>query len=242
MKFLITSIIFLLFIACSDVSSVEYLHESKTENILFIGNSYTYRNGGIDKHLDYLMAGTKHPKDRFIRRATQGKYHLQTHWKDAETRQIFSSKKWDKVILQEYSIGPISEKREFQKYVKRWAKEIRKVNKNAQIYLYSTWNYRDAPGMEDSLLTEYQKVSAKINAKVVPVGMLWKKLREKTNLYDGDGAHPNRKGTFVTACLFYEELFGLDVTKTKNTDPMLSKAEQRKLKKWAHEFHLLAMK
>lgn len=242
MKFAFVTFLSVFLIGCAGKNSSESNLKSERESILFIGNSYTYRNGGIDKHLDYLLAGTNGPKDPFIRRATQGKYHLYTHWKDAETREIFKSKKWDKVILQEYSSGPIRENRAFQKYAKRWANEIRKANKNAKIFLYSTWNYKNIPGMEDSVYSEYQKVSQKINASVVPVGLLWKKLRNKINLYDGDGAHPNRKGTFVTACLFYETLFGLDVTKTDDNDPMLSKSEQKRLKKWAHEFHLMTMK
>ena len=57
------------------------------------------------------------------------------------------------------------------------------------------------------------------------------------NLYDGDGAHPNRKGTFLTSCLFYEFLQGKDVRKTPHTDERLPKWQQKKLKRLAHEFH-----
>lgn len=242
MKFALIALIFFLLLACEGDSTNPSTTEDQPESILFIGNSYTYRNGGIDKHLDYLLAGTEHHNEEFIRRAAKGKYHLYTHWNDPETKLLFKSKKWDKIVLQEYSSGPLKETEEFQIYAKRWAKEIRKVNKNAEIFLYSTWNYKNSPGMEDSLHSEYTKLSKQIKASVVPVGMLWKQLRSKINLYDSDGAHPNRKGTFVTACLFYERLFKLDVRKTKNTDPFLPDSEQMKLKKWAHEFNLLSLK
>lgn len=237
MKFVIITLISLFILACESDSVSSVATKNEPESILFIGNSYTYRNGGINKHLQYLLAGTEAHHDPFIRRAAKGKYHLYTHWNDPETKMLFKSKKWDKIVLQEYSSGPLKETKEFQKYASKWAKEIRKVNQKAEIYLYSTWNYKNSPGMEDSLYAEYNKVSDKIRAKVIPVGMLWKQLRSKINLYDGDGAHPNRKGTFVTACLFYERLFHLDVTKTEHTDPYLSKNEQKKLKTWAHEFN-----
>ena len=242
MKFVFISLLAVVFIACEGNISSKSKLGKEPENILFIGNSYTYRNGGIDKHLNYLLAGTKVHNEEFIRRAAKGKYHLYTHWNDPETKLLFKSKKWDKIVLQEYSSGPLRETEDFQKYAKRWAKEIRSVNKKSEIFLYSTWNYKNSPGMEDSLNVEYTKISKQIKASVVPVGMLWKQLRSKINLYDGDGAHPNRKGTFVTACLFYERLFKLDVRKTKNTDPILPDSEQRKLKKWAHEFNLLSLK
>lgn len=242
MKFVFISILALAIFSCEGDTSSNSESENMPESILFIGNSYTYRNGGIDKHLDYLLAGTEHHNEEFIRRAAKGKYHLYTHWNDPETKLLLQSKKWDKIVLQEYSSGPLKETEEFQKYAKRWAKEIRGINKQAEIFLYSTWNYKNSPGMEDSLYVEYTKVSKQIKASVVPVGMLWKQLRSKINLYDGDGAHPNRKGTFVTACLFYERLFKLDVRKAKNTDPFLPDSEQRKLKKWAHDFNLLSQK
>lgn len=235
----LTCIFLLLFAisACESDGISSAVSKEPTESILFIGNSYTYENGGINTHLHYLLAGTKNHHIPFIGRAAKGKYHLYTHWHDSETKRLFKSKKWDKIVLQEYSSGPLKETKQFQEYAAKWSREIRKVNSKAEIYLYATWNYKNSPGMEDSLYSEYKKVSNKIHAKVVPVGMLWKRLQSKIDLYDADGAHPNRKGTFVTACLFYEHLFHLDVTKTEHTDPYLSKREQQTLKRWAHEFN-----
>ncbi|MFT5778368.1 MAG: hypothetical protein ACI837_001324 [Crocinitomicaceae bacterium] len=209
---------------------------SKTENILFIGNSYTYRNNGVDKHLAALLNADSESGDEFVTKAAEGKYHLYTHWDDPETKEIFESRKWDKVILQEYSSGPIRETKEFFDYGNRWDKLIKSVNKQSKVFLYSTWKYKGAHGMDDSISSQYNKLSEQIHASVVPVGMLWKSIEGKVNLYHQDGAHPNRKGTFLTACLFYERLFGKDVTKTKNTDAILSSADQTQLKKWAHEF------
>jgi len=90
--------------------------------------------------------------------------------------------------------------------------------------------------MTAALDNQYKNLSRKLKAPQVPVGLMWKEIETEINLYDGDGAHPNRKGTFITACLFYEYLFKKDVTKTNNTDQMLSDNMQNKLKKLAHDF------
>ncbi len=205
--------------------------------ILFIGNSYTYRNCGIDCHLNRLIEGTDLEDMAIIKRAAQGKYHLYTHWQDPTTLEILRSEKWDNVILQEYSSGPVREPNQFMKYGKLWRKLLAKINPKVNVLLFSTWGYRDTKNMTDSLDQKYHELEVAIGGKRVPVGLLWKDLRSKINLYDGDGAHPNRKGTFLNACLFYEYLFNRDVTKTKHWDDQIPKNTQVKLKRWAHEFH-----
>ncbi len=206
------------------------------EHILFIGNSYLYENEGVDQHLNYLIQGTKN-LEAHADRAAEGRYHLMNHWDDPETQALFSSKKWDKIVLQEWGSGPLKKNAEFEKYVKKWANQLSSKNTNGKVLLFSTWNYQSAKGMEDRLYEKYSKIAKEINAEVVPAGLLWKAIREKVHLYAEDGAHPNRKGTFVSACLFYERIFNRDVTKTENTDPILSNAEQTKLKRWVHQFN-----
>jgi len=125
--------------------------EPKSENILFIGNSYTYRNCGVDCHLRRLIANNYELSKTTIERAAQGKYHLSTHYNDPKTRLEFNSKKWDKVILQEYSSGPIVDSADFFKYAALWKEKIRKTNTKAEIYLYSTWGYKKVKKNDSSI-------------------------------------------------------------------------------------------
>lgn len=219
----------LLFNACTEKA------KKRIDHVLFIGNSYTYRNKGVDRHL-YDLLKNSGDSSKFVTRAAKGKYHLYSHWKDEETKAIFNQHNWDRVVLQEYSAGPLREEKKFYDYTKKWAREIRRRNPKAEIFLYSTWGYKRLPGMTDSLYANYQKAAKKINAKIVPVGKLWESVRAKINLYDGDGAHPNRKGTFLTACLFYEYMEKKDVRKTPNKDQFLPKKTQKYLKELVHEF------
>lgn len=212
--------------------------DGATESVLFIGNSYTYRNGGIDRYLNFLMIGTDEQYEKVIRSSAKGMYHLLSHWEDPETKLLIKSKKWDKIVLQEYGSGAWKETEEFENSVRGLAKDIRASNKDAEIYLFSTWNYRSARGMEDSLYKYYSSIAEEVDAHVIPAGFLWRELRSKMDLYEVDGAHPNPTGTFVCACLFYERLFNLDVRKTKNLNPGLSISEQKKIKELVHEFNV----
>ena len=210
--------------------------EDQKEKILFIGNSYTYRNKGVDQHLADLMGNGKKPLDYHITRAAKGKYHLSIHLNDIDTKAKFKSEFWNKVILQEFSSGPIFKTEEFFKNGKKWALEIRNKNPKCQIYLFATWKYKEVEGMEEELHQQYERLGRMINAEVIPVGKLWKHLEHKINLYDGDKAHPNRKGTFATACLFYEYFKNSDVRNTKDSDKFLEKGIQRKIKQLVHYF------
>jgi len=226
----------ILMIGCESENTVSKI--TPKENILFIGNSYTYRNAGVDRHLRRLTEGMNNLPSSFITRAAQGKFHLSTHWRDPETLEKLASQKWDKVILQEYSSGPTKETADFFKFGKKWKERLKKLNPSTEILLYATWGYKRAKKMTDSLDIQYERLKDKIEVSKVPVGLMWKSLKDKINLYDGDGAHPNRKGTFITACLFYEYLFNKDVRETKHIDNKIPVSIQNKLKKWAHDFKI----
>ncbi|MFT6282089.1 MAG: hypothetical protein ACJA0U_002223 [Salibacteraceae bacterium] len=68
---LLKQVIFILFVAfllanCDTPAKKVEAKEDQYENILFIGNSYTYRNGGIDYHLRNLSTGMKGAKQRML--------------------------------------------------------------------------------------------------------------------------------------------------------------------------------
>lgn len=86
--------------------------KKKKENVLFIGNSYTYSNRGIDQHIT-LLTNSDPQESCYYSRAARGKYHLGTHWWDPLTNEKFDESKWDKVVLQEYSNGPITDRKLF---------------------------------------------------------------------------------------------------------------------------------
>jgi Domain of unknown function (DUF4886) len=236
-------VVILLFgsVSCDDTdvnSNTSFPKENVPENILFIGNSFTYWNDGVDYHVQRLADGISDIQDNYVTRAAQGKFHLYTHWEDSKTLATLNSKKWDKVILQEYSSGPARETKNFFKFGNLWKDKLKRLNPKTELFLYSTWGYKNTIKMVDSLAYQYNKLGDQIGALAVPVGLMWENLKDKIDLYSEDGAHPNRNGTFITACLFYEYIYEKDVTKCTHVDESIPEDLQQKLKQWAHNFHI----
>ena len=239
-RFLLLTLFFLLG-ACSNNKksrNIEEKIEPIEKSILFIGNSYTYRNEGVDYHLSQLTKELSDSIHYTIERAAKGKYHLYSHWEDDYTKTKVASRKWDKVVLQEYSKGPIADSTNFFKYGQLWKENLLKNNPATELFLFATWEYKGVNGMADSLNVRYTELAKRIGATKIPIGLLWKSIEAEINLYEEDEAHPNRIGTFLNACLFYEYLIKKDVTQTSYFDNVIDRSLQVQLKKWAHDFHL----
>lgn len=205
--------------------------------VLFIGNSQTYENCGIDCHLRRLIMYSDLEDKVIIKSSTRGRFHLSWHWKDRKTKDIVTHEKWDKVVLQEYTRGPNATENEYEKYVKLWKQRLSENNPDVEVVLLSIWGYRKKPEMAGEIETKCLEIVGQIDGSVVPIGRLWEELRTEVDLYMEDGAHPNRAGTFLSACLFFEYLFDADVRQTAYLDPLIPVPLQVKLKAWAHEFH-----
>jgi hypothetical protein len=53
-------------------------------------------------------------------------------------------------------------------------------------------------------------IADELEATVSPVGIAWREVRQQypdINLYKDDGSHPNRRGTYLAACVFYAVVF-----------------------------------
>jgi hypothetical protein len=205
--------------------------------ILFVGNSQTYENGGIDFHLQKLVERTEFADNVVIESTTEGKFHLLSHLEDEEACEIIAHEKWDKVILQEYTRGPIHAPEEFAESGRLWKKKLTKINPKVDVVFFSLWGYKKKLKMAQQLEDKCKEVAEEIDGSYVPVGLFWESLRGKINLYNEDGAHPNRAGTFASACLFYEYLLNKDVRETTHLDKLIDVPLQIHLKELAHAYH-----
>jgi hypothetical protein len=185
-----------------------HLDTSLPHSVLFIGNSYTYVNGGVDVHLRNLV----HASDSTFQFATSsvavGGYTLSNHWNYPPTRAAIASGQWDVVVLQEQSQRPAFEPDSFYIYARRLHTEILRAHSETAFYM--TWGRQTGePGFE-SLATAYETIGRGLGTMVVPVGRAWQRAiseDSKLNLYETDGSHPNPSGTYLTCCVFYAALF-----------------------------------
>ncbi len=70
---------------------------------------------------------------------------------------------------------------------------------------------KDYPSMQSAIDSGYLAIASEVHAAVAPVGFAWWSvvgLEQQPGLWQGDGSHPTRKGTYLAACVFYAAIFG----------------------------------
>jgi hypothetical protein len=196
------------FIGCMALFVLTSCSRQVSTRLLFIGNSYTYVNGGIDKQLEglALSSGTA--------RIAVGGYTLEQHWKDGNALQTIRDGGWKYVILQEQSQTPIFDRSKFDEFATAFDKEIKRSG--AKTILLMTWERPDSRGSgvtTANVAAAYRVLGSELGAKVAPVGLAFaRSLRERPDLllYSQDG-HPTIYGTYLAACVLYRTIFASPV-------------------------------
>ena len=179
------------------------------ENVLFIGNSYTYFNGGVNNHLDSFVGEALPDIEFYTSAITMGGATLQSHFSTANTINTIETGNWDYVILQEQSTRPVDNPELFYQYAELMDEVI--TNSGAETMFFMTWARASNPEMIEGLEEAYNLIGNQLNAYVCPVGRAWQMALDQNHqidLYSNDGSHPNVKGTYLTVCMFYTCLFG----------------------------------
>jgi hypothetical protein len=186
-------------------------------NILFIGNSLTHSNGGLDKILTKMFDSTDTPLKIRSMMIAPGGERLSGHYRKGDAVVQIKSIKWDFVVLQEYSTSPLTERESFYNYAKVFERIIRGTN--AKTIFFMTWEYKNDPGMAAMLAGSYTAIADELGCEVVPVGLVWNKVRnERTDLdLYTDFKHPNKIGSYLSACVFYSFLTDLNANESSYT-------------------------
>lgn len=193
---------------CEDVSCLR---------ILFIGNSYTFVND-LPAALTALAKSGDHQIETGM--AAEGGMTLTNHVDSTETASQISSSPWDFVVLQEQSqIPSVKQFRINQMYpaARMLAGEIE--NAGAEPLFFIPWAHRDGwpeNGMQTYIQMQgqiergYFDIANELGAPMAPVGFAWAVVvREhpEISLWQEDGSHPTKEGTYLAACVFYAVLF-----------------------------------
>lgn len=180
--------------------------------ILFVGNSFTYY-----WNMPQLVAAMAESQEKTVEiyQSTVGGSNLEQHFTEkngTQTRTLLENKKWDYVILQDYSSRTITDPEKFEEYARKFISLIRE--KKAKTILFMTWAYNSNPLMQASITKEYLKLGKSTNTAVVPVGTIFEKTRivkPNLNLFF-DNKHPSLEGSYLIALSFYKALFGGSLT------------------------------
>lgn len=173
--------------------------------ILMLGNSLTFVN-----NMPRTLAGLTGAE---VVHHTRGGARLSEHLNPgtklgARTQAALQNERWDYVVLQEMSNGPITSPKSFFSSVGQLCEQIR-VNGAVPI-LYATWAYQkggakltakgwDYDEMARKLFKTYHEAAQENHALIADVGQRFYELSGTQSLYADDGVHPNELGSRIAA-------------------------------------------
>jgi hypothetical protein len=175
--------------------------------VLFLGNSHTYLHY-MPRTLVGLVKAENSGFDLEVDQRVGEGVSLEWHWNDKRSRRRMREKKWDYIVLQDRSGGPLEEPASFQKYAGLLDGEIKKLGSRTIFYL--TWANLSLPETQKILTESYSRMAAQLDAVLAPVGPAWAKVRNMSpdlRLHHRDGRHASPVGAYLTACVFYSILF-----------------------------------
>ena len=196
------------------------------KRVLFLGNSYTYFNGGLPQ-MTALIAQSQ--GDTLIFDAnTPGGYSLEAHWSNTQSLNKIKEGNWDLVVLQDQSQRPSFPPEVIDHQVLPYADSltdfIKENNLEGNAMFFMTWGKKNGDteycalypelctyeGDQKRLTETYIEMSIIFQATLSPVGIAWKVMRDSVpslELYAADGSHPSLAGTYLSACIFYASIF-----------------------------------
>lgn len=179
--------------------------------ILWIGNSYTYRND-LPRTLTTLALAAGEDRVPSITAVLKGGQYLRGHAKRSDLPALLAQR-WDYVVLQDQSLAPLEQSDSLFKYGMQLGALAKQAG--ATVLLYVTWPRRDTPQTGDAIAASYGRLAAALGATMIPVGSAWQSMRTampSADLYEEDGSHPSPIGTYLAASVFYRALYGRPVT------------------------------
>lgn len=198
----------------------------KTEpTILFLGNSMTYFNDLPTVFMNLSRSGGFAAE---VYELTEGSYRLeyfadQTDEVGAQVYDALKNYDWDYVILQEQSgISTIGAEEHMYPAARSLNSMIREAN-GESVFLM-TWAYKEGfslpllglefkntrEEMQTQMAQNYSGIAAELDALLAPAGIAFMRCSAnypEIELWDEDGNHPSKAGTYLAACVLYQVLY-----------------------------------
>lgn len=190
--------------------------------VLFIGNSYT-RFNDLPRMVERLSRSTTEGPRLRTRRETRGGFDLANHWRRRRVRARIAYGGFDAVVLQGHSLSPVRQPDRLEEYARRFFAQTSSAG--ARLVLFQTWArhprsrvYRryqiEGPSaMLERIDAVYGRVGQELEVPVAPVGLAWQRAQRElpgVRLHRRDGTHPDVAGTYLSACVLYGTITGVD--------------------------------
>lgn len=140
------------------------------------------------------------------------------------TQAALENEKWDYVILQEMSNGPITSRESFLNNTALLCERIRA--NGAVPVLYATWAYQkggkqlesfgmDYDEMYQKMYDAYHEAADQNRALIADVGKCFYEEAAKQDIFAEDGCHPNELGSKLAAQVIADVILADQATKTE---------------------------
>ena len=204
-------ILLLLLTSCSKHESVQGVintNPDEGKKVLFIGNSHTYYNSGIPNHINGFAGSLNIVADTDM--SAQGGFSLSDHLQYQPTLDAISSEDWDIIVLQENSYRAAFESDLMLESIEAF--DVLLEDSGAAVFLFKTWAYENDPDMLSLLNASYNQANILSDFPIISVGNIWKDFMDthEISLYADDGIHPNQKGTYFSAAVFFKKFFNVN--------------------------------
>jgi len=191
------------------------------KKVLFIGSSYLGYN---EMPQTFSVLCDTAGQDVYVDTSIIYGSPLSFHCTFAQTLDKIAAYPWDFVVLQD-SAHPISDPKwhgQLVPFIETLDGIIKEHHAHATTVYMMPWGYKDGllwMGGEDETYMELQQqirdqsvaLCQQMDLALSPVGWAWRHVIQTdptTELYLADMSHPNRQGSYLTACVFYVTFFG----------------------------------
>jgi hypothetical protein len=173
--------------------------------VLMIGDSLTYYND-LPGLLQQFSAREAAPI--YIEQITFPLASLSFHWDGGKAVDRIRNGNFNYVILQDFSRRPVTDPEGSMRDFSRFDEEIRRSG--ARTIIFQNWTRRDLEEEYPALVKTYAAIVEKTHATLAPIGAAWKDVaanRPDVKLLLDD-RHPTDEGSYLTACVIYDTLYG----------------------------------
>lgn len=174
--------------------------------VLFIGNSLTYHNN-LPRTVADLSAAAGFTRCYCIAVAYPN-YALLDHWVQGDAADVLDEQEFDFVVMQQGSSALPASRDILVQYASLFADLIRE--NGATPVMYSVWPMDSRMFDFLNVADSYRAAAEAINGLMAPAGGAWLAAWEQDAtlpLYEQDGLHPSKMGTYLAALVLFERLY-----------------------------------
>lgn len=173
------------------------------QSVLFVGNSFTSWNGGLERLLDDLAVSIDSDSQLFTAAITVDGSTLEKLWKETDAHSIIQKGAYEVLVIQgDIPEGDVSS---FHEYAKKFISAAKKSG--TRPILLMGWAYDRLNWIsQDEIAQAHYQIAQETGVHIAPVGVAWSWVEDRRpdiNLYADDREHPSLAGSYLTACVLY---------------------------------------